>query len=641
MQRASAIFFQTPELRAHLATFLSKKSIARLAKTCHRLRNSFVPLLWRNVELSADKKVETSLQELMNLGRRAKFVTFLTITRYYLVLYINGLRDSPSCPLDRPPWLPVPDPRFCLPSRFFPMNRLTRLDCCLSGGLQDVFIARVAQVDQHHPSQALDQVCWLVQLNPCLTHLSLRSLSFRSSLEIRNLARAISGLDYLSHLHIDSIPSRDAWRQVYWTMFLCCGRNLESFVIKPGEAPKEFTPQLLPREDDLDAGLGPLRLHSDSEERWNLKHMVLPISRQADTSLYCHILRLCPRLQKLELVIIGPREKKIKSIAPWIQQYCPEISSVRVRQAQRFHAEDEVMDLLSGLNASWNTLDTLFYERFVEGETRGTLNMIHQHHRTLRDIRLVDCHIVQSEGITALLTMCPGLERLQIVNDEGPTGRAQIEDLVAQPWVCMGLRHLQMRVMWGEFENRCPYYLQDPNTIMTPKDFERWVLLEKFYYQVGSMTKLEILGLKAYLDVSIEDIPDEELYNGIEDDMRDKASFPQLLTLGNEATDRVGYLNYLCRLKNLRELRGSVHLVSEEIEATFRQKEVEWVARHWPRLKVIELIPYQAAKPKRIKGNGHLNWLMKHLPGIDIRRPAFANESKKKEYLQDMNDDWF
>ena len=271
------------------------------------------------------------------------------------------------------------------------------------------------------------------------------------------------------------------------------------------------------------------------------------------------------------------------------------------------------------------------------------MRMIHQHHRTLRDVRLMDARTVYSSGICALLTTCTGLERLQIVNDEGPTGRAEIEDLVAQPWVCMGLRHLQMRVIWGEFENRMPYYLQHPNTVMTPKDFERWVLLERFYFQVGSMTKLEVLGLKAYLDVSIDNIPEEELYNGIEDDMRDKASFPQLMTLGDEATDRVGYLNYLYRLKNLRELRGSVHLVSEEVEATFGQREVEWVAQHWPRLKVIELIPYQAAKPKRIKGNAHLNWLMKHLPGIDIRRPAIMSENKrrKEEYMQDLWDDWF
>ncbi|KAF9549253.1 hypothetical protein EC957_004553 [Mortierella hygrophila] len=645
---ASSIFFQTPELRVRLSTFLTKKSIARLAKTCHRLRNSFVPLLWRDLELTVDKKVETSLQELMNLGRRAKFVSSLVISRGYLIMYINGLRDDASSDADptafligRPPWLPVPDSEYCLPAKFYPMNRLTRLECSLNGGPQDLYVARVAGVEIQYPPQELVQLCWLIQLNPGLTHVSLRSVYFRSSLDVRSLARAINSLDHLSRLRIDSIPSRDNWRHVYWTMFLCCSPSLESLVIEVGGVPKGFVPQLTPGPEDLDVMLGPLRLYSDTEPRPNLRHLVLPMSTMADMSLYFHILRLCPRLQRLDLELLGSRKKDIRAIGPWIQQHCPEVSTVRVRQEQRLHIEDVVLELLAGLNTSWSTLQRVHYEKFVEGEPRSMVNMVYQHHRTLRDVRLTDARTVYSAGIRALLTTCAGLERLEIVNDEGPTGRADIEDLVAQPWVCHGLRVLQMRVIWGDFEDRCPYYLQDPNTGLSPKDYARWVLLEKFYFQVGSMTKLEVLGLKAYLEVNIEDIPNHELYNGIEDDMRDKASFPQLMTLGNEATDRVGYLNYLCRLKNLRELRGSVHLVSEEIEETFRQREVEWVARHWPRLKVIELIQYQAAKPKRIKGNIHLNWLMKHLPGIDIRRPPTGYAMAGcTDSLQDHYDDY-
>ncbi|KAK3846579.1 MAG: hypothetical protein J3R72DRAFT_434144 [Linnemannia gamsii] len=642
MQHASAIFFQTPELRARLAFHLSKKSIARLAKTCHRLRNSFVPLLWKDLEFTSESKVETSLEELMNLGRRAKFVSTLTISKGYLSLYVNSLKGSPSFPLERPPWLPIPHPDYCLPTKFYPMNRLTRLDCSLSYGLQDVYIARCANVELQYPTQELSQVCWLMDLNPGLTHVSLRSVSFSSSLEIRSLARAIKSLNHLVRLHIDCIPSRDAWAPVYWTIFLSCSPTLESFMIKPGRMTQDFVPELTPQPGDPDEALGPLRLYSEADPRWSLKLIVLSMSKKADISLYCHILRMCPGLQQIELKVIGDRSKEIKMIAPWIQQYCPEVSTVRVRQDQRFLVEDKIMDLLAGLHTAGNTLHTLYYEKFSEGKARNTLSMIHQHHRTLRDIRLIDTEDFRSEGIRALLTTCYGLERLEIVNDEGPAGGATVEALVAQPWVCQGLRHLQMGVVWGEFENKTPFYLQDPETVQTPRDFERWVLLEKFYFQVGSMTKLEVLGLKAYLEVDIDDISEDELYNGIEDDMRDKAAFPQLMTLLNQETGQVGYLNYLCRLKNLRELRGSVHLVSEEIEATFRQREVEWVVRHWPRLKVIELIPYQPAKPKRIKGNAHLNYLMKYLPGIDIRRPAFVPEHKKgdQDNIDDF-DDWF
>ncbi|KAG0281270.1 hypothetical protein BGZ95_005412 [Linnemannia exigua] len=639
MQRASALFFQTPELRARLAIHLSKKAIARLAKTCHRLRNSFVPLLWKDLEFTSERKVDACLEELMNLGRRAKFVSTLMISKSYLTLYVNGLKDSPSFLLERPPWLPVPHPDYCLPGKFYPMNRLTRLDCSLAYGRQEVYIARCAQVEVQYSTQELAQVCWLMELNPGLTHVSLRSVSFRSSLDIRSLSRAIKSLNHLVALHIDCIPSRETWASVYWTIFLSCSPTLESFDIKPGRMSQDFMPELTPQSDDPDAMLGPLRLYSEVDPRRNLRLLVLSMSKKADILLYCHILRMCPRLQRLDLEVIGSRSNEIKTIAPWIQQYCPEVSTVRVGQAQRFLVEDNIMDLLAGLNTSRDTLHTLYYEKFSESDPRNTLKMIHQHHRTLRDIRLIDTESFRSIGIRTLLTTCYGLERLEIVNEEGPAGDAMVEDLVAQPWVCQGLRHLQMGVVWGEFENKTPFYLQDPETVQTPRDFERWVLLEKFYFQVGSMTRLEVLGLKAYLAVDIDDISEGELYDGIEDDMRDKAAFPQLMTLLNEKTGRVGYLNYLCRLKNLRELRGSVHLVSEEIQATFGQREVEWVVHHWPRLKVIELIPYQPAKPKRIKGNAHLNYLMKYLPGIDIRRPAVAQEDKR-DHIDDL-DDWF
>ncbi|KAF9920605.1 hypothetical protein FBU30_009544 [Linnemannia zychae] len=609
--------------------------------TCHYLREILIPVLWRNVELySDDKRVKSSVQQLVKLGKKAKFVSKLSLSQGYLVGYMNRLVRSCSngnTELGPPPWLSIPDPSVCLPVKSYPMNHLTHLDYSAGSLHGYAHIAHIAGFQHYFKSQDMFLICWLMSMNPGLTKVTLRSVHLVSSLEFRVLARAIRSLIHLTHLHIESMPGKGVYSQIYWTLFLSCSLKLESFIIRPKHQYDDFAPQLTPGSKDSDATLGPLQLYSDSEPRLNMKHCVLFISEHIDLSLYSRILRLCPRLKELELVPGGMRESDFRTIAPWVQQSCEGITAVRVQQAMAFMVEDQVMQMLAGIQAPRNKLSIFHYDQF-EDPHQPFLDMIHQHHQTLREVRLTNARTVNSSGIRDLLTTCAGLEILDVTNDEGPTGIARIEDLVAQPWICRKLRQLQIRVAWGEFEDKQPYYLQDSSTVVSPRDFERWILLEKFYFQIGSMTKLEILGLRPYLSYSVDDFSEDELYDGIEEDMADKAVFPQLLTLGNKTKERVGYLNYLYRLKNLRELRGSFNVFSEEISATFGQPEVEWIAQHWPQLEIIELIPPQPKKPKRVNGKPHINWLIKRLPKLDVRQQSFR---PKESYDEDDSFDTF
>ncbi|KAF9137264.1 hypothetical protein BGX30_010406 [Mortierella sp. GBA39] len=69
------------------------------------------------------------------------------------------------------------------------------------------------------------------------------------------------------------------------------------------------------------------------------------------------------------------------------------------------------------------------------------------------------------------------------------------------------------------------------------------------------------------------------------------ASFPGLLSLGDEATGRLGYLTYLGGLIKLRDLREHVQATTTETSWTVGRKELELMLDLWPCLRVIELLP--------------------------------------------------
>ncbi|KAF9127108.1 hypothetical protein BG015_004597 [Linnemannia schmuckeri] len=196
-------------------------------------------------------------------------------------------------------------------------------------------------------------------------------------------------------------------------------------------------------------------------------------------------------------------------------------------------------------------------------------------------------------------------------------------------------------------------------------DKEMWNQLESFYRNLGTLTELEVLILRikskevTWLDDDgrvrkggeyirrifnwAEDpdygvTPMDDVFSV--DDERGKfssrpsdnleakaadASFPGLLSLGDESLGRRGYLSWLSGLTKLRELRGHVQATTSETSKTVGQKELEWMLEHWPRLKVIELLPAlrdRHGKPRSLfpvdLSPPHIVWLQKQRPDLYI-----------------------
>ncbi|KAK3846518.1 MAG: hypothetical protein J3R72DRAFT_433976 [Linnemannia gamsii] len=146
-----------------------------------------------------------------------------------------------------------------------------------------------------------------------------------------------------------------------------------------------------------------------------------------------------------------------------------------------------------------------------------------------------------------------------------------------------------------------------------------WESLETLYRTIGSLTRLTVLNLKILAFDS----------RGKEIDYT-CTTIPALLTLGDGALHRPGFLSLLANLSNLRELRGAVRADTPEALATMGQNEVEFMVAHWPSLDLLEFLP-TGHESKDVYSPAemippHLTWLQKYRPGIRLRAeaPSFA-----------------
>ncbi|KAH7055122.1 hypothetical protein BKA57DRAFT_453084 [Linnemannia elongata] len=121
-----------------------------------------------------------------------------------------------------------------------------------------------------------------------------------------------------------------------------------------------------------------------------------------------------------------------------------------------------------------------------------------------------------------------------------------------------------------------PYYNRPSPTTLSPAETAQFQSLEALYRQLGALTKLQSLELKAifYDPVGARAISTTFRLN----------SFPGMLNLKNEETGRPGYLHLLRGLTKLRRLSGSISATNEETKATIGMEEVKWMDKHWPTL---------------------------------------------------------
>ncbi|KAF9539626.1 hypothetical protein EC957_005181 [Mortierella hygrophila] len=227
------------------------------------------------------------------------------------------------------------------------------------------------------------------------------------------------------------------------------------------------------------------------------------------------------------------------------------------------------------------------------------------HYRSVTEIRIEKSPHVGGSVVQAILWNCTALQHLLIRGD--PPISTRLKHLVEDEWVCRGLRNLEITVELRQVITSAVDMSEVPG-VHEPT----WIILEKFYRQLGALSEIEVLnlGIKSkemqWLETSSRpritagrrpqaqlgqddsnEKDDDDNRSADEDDIDPSklnfkalransadASFPALLYLGkgmSEVREMRGYLSWPGGLRNLRELRGHVQAMTTETSMTVGQ----------------------------------------------------------------------
>lgn len=612
--KACDTFFSLPELVSTLNSFLLPQSLIHLSQTTRTLHSICTPLLWASLDFKNPLLLTNFLRSpeaQQAFGTNIDSVHAITwnpdFSWHYLNAlwaYLNTIESSkahkevstdaltrqqggnmqypPSfslVPLTTPPSEPPPTLFPPLP----PLLRLTRLEAHICFYATDNTLTELTgyKHDEH-----LHQVLWLIRLNSnTLRHLELTELTLTNNGAIRDIARTLSQLHRLEDLRLTTHSGKDFSQRVFETFFFSCPTSLVRCHIA-NALYKARTPAncLDPvRGQDWDYDQGPLVLRTTPLP--HLKHLrVPPIPRSNLTSVLQFLLQHCPHLENLHLPHLDDIVYGLKAIIESLAQQCPQLSSLTFRSGCHGEWLMRILELLPPQG-----LKTLFCRHYHDSASERLMAAFSRHSTSLRRIELTHCSCLGSTVIQSILTTCRTLEIFRVHGLRSCFKTSLLfPHAIEHDWVCMGLRELTLPV-WITPEGRDPKYLYIYNhhhpskASWTERDHRHWEELGKFYAQIGSLTRLEVLNLKAigedYLELTGSLSPFE-------------TCLPGLLALEDPTTTdgQIGHLSKLTGLTKLRELRGSFVWTNKEAAARMGEREVDWFATHLPALRVATFV---------------------------------------------------
>ncbi|KAF9931939.1 hypothetical protein FBU30_009234 [Linnemannia zychae] len=501
-----------------------------------------------------------------------------------MLAYVDKTWDPNMNPeYHRPFWLPMSDSDSMNILPVPPFANLEKLESVLVPGTCGYNCSYYIP-SSDVPRTTLLQLSWIIGCSLRLEELKIKWLSITSIYNLKAFSRILSGLEHLHTLSLVLVVSHsNAWSQVGQTILGSCDVTTCALEIE-SQAPVAL-PQTLyewnsSEEDEertqmLVAPLkaGPRQLKDLT--MWNMS------SLGTECSLV-YLLQNYPSLERLALSgFHGHVDSNVFGRA--LGKYCPNLRSLAFSGFATYADRDSPVKVMMVLPK----------RRIEEFEWRNssyelgdadTKRMFQPHFEVLRKIVFKSCWDVESKAIRVILTKCPVLEHFQMeVNNQEQVWGAfvTLDDAVADPWVCLKLQFLELGVALPVLLEPSPgqshWYKRKPVVELTPTEVEQLALLTRLYQQIGSLTDLRHLDLKAILPAS------QQLFYYSHLD-----SFPAMLNLDNEQLDRPGFLDLLQGLSKLEELCGTVNTNSKETKMTMGWDEARWMARHWPRLKVAE-----------------------------------------------------
>ncbi|KAF9156773.1 hypothetical protein BG015_001637, partial [Linnemannia schmuckeri] len=269
----------------------------------------------------------------------------------------------------------------------------------------------------------------------------------------------------------------------------------------------------------------------------------------------------CPNIDQLELSQTYTRED-LDAVARTILNTCPKITTL----SYNAFTCDSFSD---------NTFMFRILEHMPEHQVRKIIfssakypldpflarRAFQRHSDSLRSLHLERALEIPSKSFQAIFQECRGLEELYIhwINRYTECYFA-LSDAVSGEWVCSKMRRLEIIVEVLEPTDgpeQLPYYDRDSPLVLSKDEFVQFTLLEELYRRLGAMRELEYLDIRARNPLKARYCNE---YIG--------TTLPAMLSLGDPASNRPGYLDFFKDLKKLQWLRGSVLTNTDETVET-------------------------------------------------------------------------
>ncbi|KAF9902020.1 hypothetical protein EC991_005403 [Linnemannia zychae] len=671
---AARMVFAIPELMDVIARCLIFRDRVQLSMTNRLCYRTLAPLLWHSLDLIDNDLAElllTSKDAQRLVSRNLHLVRHLNVQTGVFLHMVNNmsLRNAGQTTIELlptkipesattytaatttaapivPTYLQQPPSPSPWTIAFPNITWLTRLGYRAEQRLDgDRYF-----LDAYPDAPDVPQLARLISTNPSLTHLNLSGCCIKSTVEISLLIQVISNLNSLKDLVLKFQKHTDDWEEVVQTLFLSLPISLETLDVDADTITQEdsrLRKQLNPWRRGSRAGR-PLAKRTTSLDR--LTRLRIMFHRMDVSSLLCSFLEHCPALESFHPPPwhCDINREDWDALAQAVVDCCP-----RLRKVESCHLLSvKIVELLP--KHSLTSIIDNGSDRYTDPE-EALLAVSVNHFTSLTEIRVDGCSHVGGTTFQRVLGSCVALEHFTVKGDQ--YSACSLRCLAEKEWVCTKLKSLEITV------DLCQINLPARDLGKMPAVHEAtWVLLRKFYRQLGALTEIEVLNIAIqskemqWLDeygrerVAIGDLSrggklqrnyggdtwSEDDDDGSAYDTADEnftladdadASFPGLLTLGEKSIGRPGYLSLLGGLTKLRELRGWVQATTTETSKTVGQKEMEWMIEHWPRLEVIELLPSvrdQCGRSRHLHrldlSPPHIVWFQQQRPGIHIQQ---------------------
>lgn len=495
-------------------------------------------------------------------------------------------------------------------------------------------------------SRSLLQATWLLHQSPHLVEIDMDHVGLETFRDIQTLPSVIFGLNKLRKLRLHFVLPQSLWGLLGSTLFFSCPPSLRHLTIE-----MYYTNNALVALNALtDPGVlalsppPPRRQEPLLELKSFFVQQVLSTSTQEFLSHFRH----CPAVEELRIPKINDSGLDIPTITLFIGSHCPRLRSIAQDSYQPGQGLPLSLGILQTMAPQMLQKLSSFqcFERHQENDFSG---LFHRHSTTLRSIELSPCWSIKSNTLRTILCECRTLEVFVMIQADSPSHCGiDLVDAVAAPWVCTNLARFFLVVnlqdcqqpspsseataaatetlAWDDINN-CgedefiltgilkPYYEREGPIVFTTQEEEQFRLLEMFYRQLGQLTQLEFISLKAQLDT--DEVDQVNRVNQWTNYQRN--SMPGMLSLGDPETGRPGFLHLFSGWKKLKSLFGSVALDAHETRRTVQLKEMKYMLAQWPLLIQAEFMQVEDQEVEEsVDCPSALEWLQEERPDIEI-----------------------